>query len=82
MESQYCCASMNTYFLFLICILNFLTFHGGKIKLMSFNFLGLGSTLVIQKAYKVKGHTLVFCSCGSILAGICFGLRCLNAKGF
>lgn len=49
---------------------------------MSFNFLGLGSTLVIQKAYKVKGHTLVFCSCGSILAGIYFGLRCLNAKGF
>lgn len=47
---------------------------------MSFNFLGLGSTLVIQKAYKVKDHTL-FCNC-DILAGIYFGLRCLNAKGF
>lgn len=29
---------------------------------MSFNLVGLGSTLVIQKAYKVQDHTLVFCN--------------------
>lgn len=50
---------MNTYLVLTINLhINFLAFHE-KIKRTSFN-LGLGYTLVIQKAYKVQSHSCVW----------------------
>lgn len=48
---------------------------------MSFNFLGLGSTLVIQKASKVKNHICVL-ELWKYSCGIYFDLRCINTKDF
>lgn len=49
-----------------------------------FNFLDLGFSLIIQKAYKFKGRALVLgtVKTESILSSMCFGLRYINAENF